>query len=401
MSATPRAVVADDEPVLRDALVAALERAWPELRVVAACADGVDNDGDALLDYDQDGDGFLDRNGDPGCACNADASEGNDPVCFDGCDNDRDGLVDLADPGCDGTPQDGSEFNVPQCQDGIDNDRDGAIDFPFDDGCPAPTTGLETNPDPAPACNNGADDDGDGRIDYAGEAPDDGCGSAADTDEVGPCDRPQAELPANGRVQGNTNGLPDEHRPTCSPGSRAPEAVFAAFLPYRARVEVSTEDSTFDTKRAISSLAGGLAAEEERLGSLGAQDVEGRGGADGLRGAGRNIEAKADALHVDHHRVIGAGEDRACEGLDDVRAAVLVLVASDRQAPAVEEHLPHVTQSVRRALSGPRAEIVRPCRREGWAERRGGDKRTEACVVVAHGLAEVVGSGTAQAAGSA
>ncbi len=214
---------------------------------IAACADGVDNDGDALLDYDQDGDGFLDRNGDPGCACNADASEGNDPVCFDGCDNDRDGLVDLADPGCDGTPQDGSEFNVPQCQDGIDNDRDGAIDFPFDDGCPAPTTGLETNPDPAPACNNGADDDGDGRIDYAGEAPDDGCGSAADTDEVGPCDRPQAELPANGRVQGNTNGLPDEHRPTCSPGSRAPEAVFAAFLPYRARVEVSTEDSTFDT----------------------------------------------------------------------------------------------------------------------------------------------------------
>jgi DNA-binding LytR/AlgR family response regulator len=40
MSATPRAVVADDEPLLRDALVTALERAWPELRVVAACPDG-------------------------------------------------------------------------------------------------------------------------------------------------------------------------------------------------------------------------------------------------------------------------------------------------------------------------------------------------------------------------
>ncbi len=36
----PRAVVADDEPLLRDALVEALARAWPQLEVVAACADG-------------------------------------------------------------------------------------------------------------------------------------------------------------------------------------------------------------------------------------------------------------------------------------------------------------------------------------------------------------------------
>ena len=36
----PRAIVADDEPLLRDALVDALRRAWPQLRVVAACADG-------------------------------------------------------------------------------------------------------------------------------------------------------------------------------------------------------------------------------------------------------------------------------------------------------------------------------------------------------------------------
>lgn len=39
-SALPRAVVADDEPLLRDALVAALARAWPELQIVAICADG-------------------------------------------------------------------------------------------------------------------------------------------------------------------------------------------------------------------------------------------------------------------------------------------------------------------------------------------------------------------------
>jgi DNA-binding LytR/AlgR family response regulator len=36
----PRAIVADDEPLLREAMVAALARAWPELEVVAACGDG-------------------------------------------------------------------------------------------------------------------------------------------------------------------------------------------------------------------------------------------------------------------------------------------------------------------------------------------------------------------------
>jgi DNA-binding LytR/AlgR family response regulator len=36
----PCAVVADDEPLLRDALVAALARAWPELRIAAICGDG-------------------------------------------------------------------------------------------------------------------------------------------------------------------------------------------------------------------------------------------------------------------------------------------------------------------------------------------------------------------------
>ncbi|MFZ4760401.1 MAG: LytR/AlgR family response regulator transcription factor [Burkholderiaceae bacterium] len=41
----PRAIVADDEPLLRDVLVGALASAWPELEVVATCADG-----DAALD---------------------------------------------------------------------------------------------------------------------------------------------------------------------------------------------------------------------------------------------------------------------------------------------------------------------------------------------------------------
>jgi DNA-binding LytR/AlgR family response regulator len=37
---TVRAVLADDEPLLRDALAAALADAWPALEVVATCADG-------------------------------------------------------------------------------------------------------------------------------------------------------------------------------------------------------------------------------------------------------------------------------------------------------------------------------------------------------------------------
>jgi len=36
----PRAVIADDEPLLLDALARALARAWPELSIAAACTDG-------------------------------------------------------------------------------------------------------------------------------------------------------------------------------------------------------------------------------------------------------------------------------------------------------------------------------------------------------------------------
>jgi hypothetical protein len=58
------------------------------------------------------------------------------PQCRDGVDNDGDGLIDLGqDPGCT-SPSDNSELdNPPQCSDGVDNDRDGFIDFPNDPGC--------------------------------------------------------------------------------------------------------------------------------------------------------------------------------------------------------------------------------------------------------------------------
>ena len=57
--------------------------------------------------------------------------------CSDGIDNDGDGLVDLNDPGCENA-QDNDEYNVPppqyQCNDGQDNDGDGLIDLE-DPGC--------------------------------------------------------------------------------------------------------------------------------------------------------------------------------------------------------------------------------------------------------------------------
>lgn len=62
----------------------------------AACEDGVDNDGDSLVD-----------SADPGCSDENDTDEtdptgggGGDPACRDGNDNDGDGKTDMDDPGC-------------------------------------------------------------------------------------------------------------------------------------------------------------------------------------------------------------------------------------------------------------------------------------------------------------
>ena len=57
--------------------------------------------------------------------------------CADGVDNDGDELIDGADPDCSG-PDDDSEAQEmpdPQCSDGEDNDEDGQTDFPADADC--------------------------------------------------------------------------------------------------------------------------------------------------------------------------------------------------------------------------------------------------------------------------
>jgi hypothetical protein len=72
------------------------------------------------------------------------------PECSDGVDNDGDLLVDFpADCGCT-DPADNSEAPDPvtQCNDGADNDGDGLIDFPADPGCTDPCDNDEFNPQP-------------------------------------------------------------------------------------------------------------------------------------------------------------------------------------------------------------------------------------------------------------
>lgn len=112
--------------------------------------------------------------------------------CADGIDNDGNGLIDYpADPGCDSRHDRYEEPKVvdpppppPQCSNGINDDpaEDSLVDM-ADPGCSSPTDTTESpNPvvPPPAACADGVDNDGDGLIDLN----DPGCSSSSDTDET-------------------------------------------------------------------------------------------------------------------------------------------------------------------------------------------------------------------------
>ncbi|NLF25073.1 MAG: hypothetical protein GX589_05375, partial [Deltaproteobacteria bacterium] len=135
---------------------------------LAQCQDGLDNDGDGLIDYPAD----------PGCvsptddselvhdpACKTPSSPSESKQCNDGIDNDGDGAIDYpADFSC-SSKYDNDEANPKaQCQDGIDNDKDGAIDYPADFSCSSKQDNDEANP--KAQCQDGIDNDKDGAIDY-------------------------------------------------------------------------------------------------------------------------------------------------------------------------------------------------------------------------------------------
>ncbi len=181
-----------------------------EVGLTYGCSDGIDNDGDGLVDaqdpqcltadsregpggigrirltqcndgIDNDGDGFLDAQ-DPGCLGTADDSEGGGLVataCSDGLDNDGDGVVDGEDPDCAAGAFWNDEAALPACADGEDNDGDGAIDA--DD--PQCLTALQGDEARRPACGDLVDNDGDGLIDE--DDPD--CSGPNGDDEAGGC----------------------------------------------------------------------------------------------------------------------------------------------------------------------------------------------------------------------
>src|SRR5579863_7582950 len=92
------------------------EQGCPDNTPLPECRDGIDNDGDGLIDYPND----------PGCSSpNADSE-------LDDCPNG---------PGC------------PECANHIDDDGNGLIDYPADPGCMAAGDYIEADkrPDCGPA----------------------------------------------------------------------------------------------------------------------------------------------------------------------------------------------------------------------------------------------------------
>lgn len=102
-----------------------------------ACSNGLDDDGDGLVDHPAD----------PGCEAAGDLDERSPSLpCDDGADQDGDGLVDFPDdPVC----RDPSHYGEhSQCQDGLDNDGQPGIDF---DGGAAWNGGVALG-EPDPDC---------------------------------------------------------------------------------------------------------------------------------------------------------------------------------------------------------------------------------------------------------
>jgi len=142
---------------------------------VPQCSDGIDNDGDGLIDrgIDLNGNGDFDDEGE--AYPDTDCTDATDPLegptqCNDGIDNDENGPIDLADPDCvdENDPIEGSE-TTPQCSDGIDNDGDGDVDLD-DPDCTDANDPLEGTTQ----CNDNIDNDIDLLIDWDGDIDDDG-----------------------------------------------------------------------------------------------------------------------------------------------------------------------------------------------------------------------------------
>jgi cysteine-rich repeat protein len=112
--------------------------------------------------------------GGDGCDDSCQIEAGFGPACNNGLDDDGDGLVDAAgDPGCSSTSDTSERDAGLPCDDGVDNDGDLQIDFPGDPGCFDASWATES-----PECDDVIDNDGDGGRDTDGTPPDADCGAA-------------------------------------------------------------------------------------------------------------------------------------------------------------------------------------------------------------------------------
>ena len=97
------------------------------------CSDGIDNDGDTLLDCDDPDCRALGTAEVPGPGMTVCPSEENNIyVCADGKDNDGDSFVDCEDNSCKATASccvaRAEEGSMETCSDGLDNDCNGYVD---------------------------------------------------------------------------------------------------------------------------------------------------------------------------------------------------------------------------------------------------------------------------------
>ena len=189
-----------------------------------SCQDERDNDGDGMIDLDDDG-----------CEDPDDDDESTPPIppaCFDDEDNDGDGLIDYPiDPGCSarGALSEEDMTPPPACDNGVDDNGDGETDFPYDSGCASAGDLSESALPTPPQCHNRVDDDGDSFIDFP---YDPGCSSRGDLREANDDRIPQCidglDNDQNGVIdypfdsgcyaRGDDRESPPDHPPVCSDG---------------------------------------------------------------------------------------------------------------------------------------------------------------------------------------
>lgn len=151
---------------------------------IMACSDGIDNDGNGLIDCDDPG---CKTKGTPEALGPGDTvcpdKENNIYVCADGKDNDGNGYVDCEDNSCKGTAvcciATGTEGDtIESCSDGIDNDCNGYVDC-NDNSCWKSKNpevkaycqkircpfGTQKEGDTIESCSDGIDNDCDGYVD--------------------------------------------------------------------------------------------------------------------------------------------------------------------------------------------------------------------------------------------